>query len=77
MFWNRVIQLEILAGNQYNVDLYNQRLAATYAGLNQLLDPTGQYFVKSMDPDGTLHGVLGQALHGYFESSPNHDVSLL
>ena len=32
------------------------------------------YFVKSVDPDGTHHGVYGAARHGYFEATPNHDA---
>lgn len=32
---------------------------------------------RSRDPDGTLHGVLGQKKYGYFEASPNHDAIAL
>ncbi|HVV71510.1 MAG TPA: hypothetical protein VHI52_08435, partial [Verrucomicrobiae bacterium] len=32
------------------------------------------YLVKSIDPDGTRHGVFGASKHGYFEASPNHDA---
>ncbi len=64
-----------MAGNDYNVALYNARRDATYQGLFTFLAPSGDYFVKSIDPNGTVHGILGAATHGYFESSPNHDVS--
>jgi len=42
-----------------------------------LRDPTNTYFARSRDPDGTLHGVLGQKKYGYFEASPNHDAIAL
>jgi hypothetical protein len=32
------------------------------------------YFVNSIDPDDTKHGLFGAAKHGYFESSVNHDA---
>ena len=37
----------------------------------------GGYFMRSVDPNGTLHGVVGQARHGYFEAAPNHDAVAL
>lgn len=51
--------------------------ALTLAGLKRFLAPSGDYLVRSLDPDGTVHGVLGQAVHGYYEASPNHDVRRL
>ena len=33
--------------------------------------------MRSIDPNGTRHGVLGQNKHGYFEASPNHDAVAL
>ena len=56
---------------------YSQRLEYNRNGLNEYLAPEGDYFVRSVDPNGTLHGVLGQAKHGYFEASPNHDAVAL
>ncbi len=32
------------------------------------------YFIKSLDPDGTRHGVYGATKHNYFEAAPNHDA---
>jgi hypothetical protein len=32
------------------------------------------FFIKSLDPDGTRHGVFGAEEFGYFESTPNHDA---
>lgn len=54
--------------------LFEQRLALNRKGLKNYLAPTGDYFVRSVDPNGTLHGVVGQDKHGYFEASPNHDA---
>ena len=72
---NRMIELETLAGDrQYFVDLYTQRRNTALQGLQLLWAPSGDYLIRSMDPNGTLHGVLGQAQHGYFEASPNHDA---
>ena len=42
-------------------------------GLENLITDEG-YFIKSLDPDGTKHGVYGATQYGYFESSPNHDA---
>eukprot|EP00658_Telonema_sp_P-2_P073406 TRINITY_DN6245_c0_g1_i1.p1 TRINITY_DN6245_c0_g1~~TRINITY_DN6245_c0_g1_i1.p1 ORF type:complete len:458 (-),score=89.20 TRINITY_DN6245_c0_g1_i1:302-1675(-) len=58
--------------------LYAARLAMNLKGLDQFLAPgDGDYFVRSIDPNGTLHGVIGAARHGYFEASPNHDAVAL
>jgi len=35
---------------------------------------TEGYFVRSIDPDGTLHGVYRAPIHGYFETTPNQDA---
>ena len=32
------------------------------------------YFIKSLDPDGTRHGVYGAERYGYFEAVCNHDA---
>ncbi len=49
------------------------RLARNLAALPQLLTKEG-YFAKSMDPDGTLHGVYGADRYGYLESVCNVDA---
>ena len=36
-----------------------------------------RYFVRSIDPDGTVHGDLSRARHAFFESAPNHDAVAL
>jgi hypothetical protein len=71
---NRLIECEKLMGNAHLVALYTARRDLNLRGLAQLFDPTGAYFVRSLDPNGTMHGVVGQNRHGYFEASPNHDA---
>ena len=81
---DRVIELETLvAGNSSDSPWAAQaathaaRRAATLAGLPALLAPSQTYFVKSMDPNGTMHGVLGAARHAYIEAVSNHDAVAL
>ena len=81
---DRVIELELLAAAADPsgpwsglAALHDSRRGATLRGLVRLLEPNGQYFVKSLDPNGTRHGVLGQARHGYIEAVVNHDAVAL
>lgn len=70
---DRLIEVETLAGNTAKADLYRQRRDRAKEGLPHLTTDEG-YFIKSLDPDGTRHGVYGAAKHGYLETSPNHDA---
>ncbi len=70
---DRLIELEKLAGEPEKVKLYTERRSLARKGLPLITTPEG-YFIKSLDPDGTKHGVYGAARHGYFEASPNHDA---
>ncbi len=70
---DRLIELEKMLGRTEQVELYSNRRALARQGLPALLTEEG-YFVKSIDPDGTRHGVYGATKHGYFEASPNHDA---
>jgi hypothetical protein len=72
-FLDRLIELEKLAQRADQVQLWSSRRACAREGLALLTTDEG-YFVKSIDPDGTRHGVYGAARHGYFEASPNHDA---
>lgn len=74
---DRVVELETLAGSSAAASVYAGRRAAALQGLPQLLAPTGDYFMKWMDPNGTRHGVLGQPQHGYIEAVVNHDAVAL
>jgi hypothetical protein len=70
---DRLIELEKLAGNAENVAQYTTRRDLARKGLPQLTTSEG-YFIKSLDPDGTRHGVYGAERHGYFEAVCNHDA---
>jgi hypothetical protein len=72
-FLDRLIELEKLAGRTDQVQLWSSRCASARQGL-PLLATDECYLVKSLDPDGTRHGVYGAEKHGYFEASPNHDA---
>jgi hypothetical protein len=70
---DRLIELEKLAGDARKARLYAGRRERARKGLTLLTTEEG-YFIKSLDPDGTRHGVYAAPKHGYFESSPNHDA---
>ncbi len=70
---DRLIELEKLAGVTDKVALYTDRRDRARNGLKHVTTEEG-YFIKSLDPDGTRHGVFGAEKHGYFEASPNHDA---
>lgn len=70
---DRLIELEKMAGAEDKAALYRERRDRARHGLNKLATDEG-YFIKSLDPDGTPHGVYGAGRHGYFEASPNHDA---
>jgi len=70
---DRLIELEKLAGRTQQAQRYAALRASAKQALRQLTTDEG-YFIRSLDPDGTRHGVYGAAEHGYFEASPNHDA---
>ncbi|MCX6561244.1 MAG: hypothetical protein NTZ26_12120, partial [Candidatus Aminicenantes bacterium] len=70
---DRLIELEKMAGRPDKIKLYEERRALSRQGLPLLTTDEG-YFIKSLDPDGTKHGVYGAAKHGYFEAVVNHDA---
>jgi hypothetical protein len=70
---DRLIELEKLAGASRQAEIYSQRRELARKGLPLLTTEEG-YFIKSLDPDGTRHGVFGADQHGYFEAPPNHDA---
>ncbi len=70
---DRLVELEKLAGNKDKAALYTERRELAGKGLAQLTTDEG-YFIKSLDPDGTRHGVFGAEKHGYFEAVCNHDA---
>ncbi len=70
---NRLIELEKMMGRKDKIKLYTNRLKLVQRGLSNFITPEG-YFIRSIDQDGTKHGVFGAPVHGYFESVPNHDA---
>jgi hypothetical protein len=70
---DRLIEVEKLAGNAEKAGLYSARRDLARRGLPALATDEG-YFVKSVDPDGTRHGVFGAPRFGYFEAVCNHDA---
>lgn len=72
-FLDRLIELEKLAGRMGRAEELGVRRARARAALARVTTEDG-YLIKSLDPDGTRHGVYGAAKHGYFEASPNHDA---
>ncbi len=70
---DRLIELEKMAGRADKIRLYSERRELSRRGLPLLTTDEG-YFIKSLDPDGTKHGVFGAAKHGYFEAISNHDA---
>ena len=70
---DRLIELEKIAGTAEKVKLYSDRRELARKGLPLVTTDEG-YFIKSLDPDGTRHGVYGAAKHGYFEAVCNHDA---
>jgi hypothetical protein len=70
---DRLIELQKMAGRAGEARLWTERRDSARAGLTRLMTDDG-YLIRSLDPDGTRHGVFGAAQHGYFEASPNHDA---
>ena len=77
---DRVIELELLAGGGVwtpSAASHSRHRNASLRGLAALIAPDGDYFMRSLDPDGTMHGVLGAAKHAYIDAVVNHDAIAL
>ena len=70
---DRMVELFKLVGDKDKVALYESRRKITKDSLPLLMTTEG-YFIKSMETDGTKHGVFGQNKYGYFEAAPNVDA---
>jgi hypothetical protein len=70
---DRMVELWKLVGDKEKVALYESRRKTTKDSLPLLMAPGG-YFIKSMETDGTKHGVYGHSKYGYFEVAPNVDA---
>jgi hypothetical protein len=73
---DRMIELEELAHHDDRAADYRERRQTAACAFAELTTPEG-YFIRSLDPDGTKHGVYGAKKHGYLETSPNHDAIAL
>lgn len=73
---DRMIELYKLTGNKPMQAEYERRQKITRESLPQLLTPAG-YFVKSIEPNGVKHGVVGQKQFGYLEGVANADAVAL
>ena len=69
----KCIELLKMLGDAEGVAECQSRLERNLTALPQLLTEEG-YFVKSMDPDGTKHGVYGADRYGYLEGVCNVDA---
>ena len=70
---DRMVELFKMVGDNEKLVIYQRRLKITRDSLKLLKTDKG-YFVKSMEPDGTKHGVLGQAKYAYLEGVANADA---
>ena len=73
---DRMVELYRITGDQVKLAEYERRQKITRESLPQLLTPAG-YFVKSIEPSGIKHGVLGQDQYGYLEGVANADAVAL
>jgi hypothetical protein len=69
----RMVELYKLTGDKEKLAEYEHRQKISRESLAQLLTPGG-YFVKSIEPGGIKHGVLGQKKFGYLEGVANADA---
>ena len=73
---DRMVELYKMTGDKEKLEEYEHRQKITRESLPLLLSSDG-YFVKSLEPDGTKHGVLGQEQFGYLEGVANVDAVAL
>ena len=73
---DRMIEIYKFSGNKEKLAEFEHRRKITRESLGLLLAPAG-YFVKSIEPGGVKHGVLGQKQFGYLEGTVNADAVAL
>jgi hypothetical protein len=73
---DRMVELFKLTGNKDKLMEYKRRQKITRESLSKLLTPAN-YLVRSIEPDGIKHGVLGQKQFGYLEGVVNADAVAL
>ena len=72
----RMTELYKMTGDTEKLKEYEHRQKITRKSLSLLMTDKG-YFVKSLEPDGTKHGVLGQKQFSYLEGVANADAVAL
>lgn len=70
---DKMVELYKMTGDQAKLREYERRAKITRDSLPLLLTPEG-YFVKSLEPNGVKHGVVGQEKFGYLEGVANADA---
>jgi alpha-L-fucosidase 2 len=70
---DRMVELYKMTGDPVEIAEYERRRTVTRRSLPLLMTPEG-YFVKSVEPGGIKHGVLGQERFGYLEGVANADA---
>lgn len=73
---DRMVELYKLTGDKAKQSEYERRQKITRESLPELLTSAG-YLVKSVEPGGIKHGVLGQKQFGYMEGVANADAVAL
>ena len=73
---DRMVELYKITGDRAKLAEYERRQKITRESLPRLMTPAG-YFVKSIEPGGIKHGVLGQDKFGYLEGVANADAVAL
>ncbi len=73
---DRMVELYKFIGDAEKLAICENRQKITRESLAQLLTPAG-YFVKSVEPGGIKHGVLGQNQFSYLEGVANADAVAL
>jgi hypothetical protein len=71
---DRMVELFRMTGDEAKRAKYEHRRDITRRSLPFLLTPEG-YFVKSIEPGGIKHGVIGQDRFGYLEGVANADAA--
>jgi hypothetical protein len=73
---DRMVELFRFTGEGEKLAIYEKRQKITRESLPLLMVPEG-YFIKSVEPGGIKHGVLGQKQFGYLEGVANADAVAL
>jgi hypothetical protein len=73
---DRMVELYKMTGNKEKLDESEYRQKITRESLPLLLADNG-YLIKSLEPEGTRHGIPGQKKYGYLDGVVNTDAVAL